>query len=364
LKIEKSGDFGILNNRTDSLRLIMRQSPKARKWESERSPRRILVIRLQATGDVIITFPFVQLLKNQHPETKIDFLTRKSQVAMVENLAAVETVIPFTDSHRRWPQIISMILILPKLLFGRYDVVLDLQVTKFSAITRRLLFPTAFTEFEKFTPFTAADRNWKAIQASGLLTRFEHPKISFKDKNRGLSILQENGWDGQKDLIVLNPGGAFKSRNWPTESYAVFAKIWLKKYPESQFLLLGVQKIAEKADLLKKELGADLINLVAKTTLPEAFGIISKTRLVLSEDSGLMHMAWALKIPTIALIGSTDKNRSSQNGTHIVTLNSDDLPCGNCMKPHCQFGEIPVCLSRYSPEMIVTIGEKLVLNNG
>ncbi|MVM30913.1 hypothetical protein GO755_12800 [Spirosoma sp. HMF4905] len=340
----------------------MRQSVRTQKWSNDQPPRRILIMRLQAIGDVIITFPFVQLLRNQYPAAQIDFLTRDSQVSLVKNLTAVDNVIVFTDSHKRGWQLLRTVAILPGLLLKRYDVVLDLQANTYSTIIRRLLAPSAFTEFEKFTPFTAAERNFTAIQRSGLLTYFEHPILPLKRKDLGLQKLKEKGWDGQKKLIVLNPAGAFPSRHWPLEKYASFAKIWLTKYPNSQFLLLGVQKIAEKAAFLEKELGMNLINLVGKTTLLEAFVILSKATLVVSEDSGLMHMAWAQKIPTIALIGSTDKNRSSQGGTHIVSLTSDDLACGNCMKPDCQFGPIPLCLSRYSAEMIVEIGETLLAN--
>lgn len=70
---------------------------------------------------------------------------------------------------------------------------------------------------------------------------------NLKANDLGLQLLKDADWDGQKSLIVLNPAGAFASRNWPVEQYASFAKIWLKNYPNAQFLILGVQKIAEKA---------------------------------------------------------------------------------------------------------------------
>ena len=151
----------------------------------------------------------------------------------------------------------------------------------------------------------------------------------------------------------------FKSWNWELKNYVAFAKIWREKHPNTQFLVLGDTRIEEKAQFFTKHLGNDLINLVGKTTLEEAFVITSKVTLMISEDSGLLHIAWALKIQTVALIGSTHKDLSVQPGEHIISLTSDDLPCGNCMKPDCQFGEIPTCLSRYSPVMIMELAEKL-----
>lgn len=340
-------------------------SAKAKKWESNLPPKRILVIRLQAIGDVIITLPFVQLLKNQYPEAKIDFLTRKTQVTLLQYINAIDKVIPFTNSTTRFGQLVGALRVLPELFPIQYDVVLDLQTNRFSRLIRQALFPKSFVEFERFTPFTAADRNWKAFKGSGLLEKRQHPELILKDKSQDQAhtILKANNWDGIKDLIILNPAGAFKSRNWELDNYVDFAQKWLENHINTQFVLLGTEKIKDKSQYLKTKLGDKLINLVEKTSLIEAMLIITKCRLIVTEDSGLMHMAWALKVPTIALIGSTDKNRSSQHGEHIISLHSDDLSCGNCMKPTCQFGEIPICLSRYTPDYIRELAEKLLLQH-
>ncbi|GAB4030038.1 glycosyltransferase family 9 protein [Spirosoma gilvum] len=341
----------------------MRDRPvRYKRWEGKQPPDRILIIRLQAIGDVIITFPFVQQLKNQYPFTSVDFLTRAGQVEVVGNLRAVDEVIAFTDAQKSWKQLLSLLSLLPKLLVKRYSVVLDLQMTSYTALIRKLLFPRAFAEFERFTAYTASDRNLQAINASGLLDRFDHPYLQLKADDNARAILVEGGWDGKKKLVIINPAGAFSSRNWPVENYSQFVQIWLSAYPDYQVIVLGTSKLAEKVALLQKSLGHALINLIGRTTLAEALKIVAKADFMLSEDSGLLHMAWALKIPSIALIGSTDKNRSAQNGSHIVILNSDDLPCGNCMEATCKWNNVPLCLSRYLPEQVVTIAEQLVLH--
>ena len=341
----------------------MSLSVKVKKWESKSPPKHILIIRLQAIGDVVITLPFVQQLKNQYPEAKIDFLTRKTQVTLLQYIEAIDKVIPFTNKTTRYGQLAGTVQAITKLLPAHYDVVLDLQTNRFSRLIRQVLFPKSFAEFERFTPFTAADRNWQALTESGLLEKRQHPTLTLKSKGQEFEILKNNNWDGTKDLILLNPAGAFKSRNWTLDNYVYFAQKWLQTHSNTQFIVLGTEKIKDKSDYLKNKLGENLINLVEKTTLTEAMLVISKCRIILTEDSGLMHMAWALKVPTISLIGSTDKNRSSQHGEHMVNLYSDDLPCGNCMRPTCQFGEIPFCLSRYTPEYIIGLAEKLLLQH-
>ena len=152
-------------------------------------------------------------------------------------------------------------------------------------------------------------------------------------------------------LVVLNPAGAFATRNWEIHKYVLFAKRWLQRWPDTKFLVLGTSFIAEKALCLESELGEHLINLVGQTTPSEVFSLLQRVTLVLSEDSGLMHMAWVSGTPVIALFGSTRSDWSRPLGPHSLVLDSSDLPCGNCMQAICQRGDV-FCLSRRSPEEV------------
>jgi ADP-heptose:LPS heptosyltransferase len=162
--------------------------------------------------------------------------------------------------------------------------------------------------------------------------------------------------------VVLNPAGAFVTRNWEMYKYVLFARQWLQLWPETKFLVLGTSFIAEKAVFLENELGDHLINLVGQTTPSEVFSLLQRVALVLSEDSGLMHMAWVSGTPVVALFGSTRSDWSRPLGRHSLVLDSSDLPCGNCMKATCRRGDV-FCLSRLSPEEVfaraVSLLEKL-----
>jgi ADP-heptose:LPS heptosyltransferase len=135
------------------------------------------------------------------------------------------------------------------------------------------------------------------------------------------------------------------------ENYAEFAKLWLNRFPETQFLIVGVSAIAAKADYFSQTLGQKIVNLVNKTTPAQAFAVIQHAKFTLSEDSGLMHMAWVSGIPTLALFGSTDSSMATPLGDHTMLLDSSDLECGNCMQETCKFGDVR-CLTRYTPEFV------------
>jgi len=135
------------------------------------------------------------------------------------------------------------------------------------------------------------------------------------------------------------------------ENYVEFAKLWLQRFPQTQFLVAGVNLVAGKASYLKQNLGGRLIDLVNKTTPFQAFAVIQKTKFVLSEDSGLMRMAWVSGIPTLAMFGSTRSDWARPLGKHSLLLDSSDLPCGNCMLAHCRYDDVH-CLTRYAPEFV------------
>jgi len=98
-------------------------------------------------------------------------------------------------------------------------------------------------------------------------------------------------------------------------------------------------------------MGEKIISIVNQTTPSQAFAILQHTSFVLSEDSGLMHMAWVSGIPTLALFGSTRSDWTRPLGGKSFFLDSSDLPCGNCMQEVCRYGDVH-CLTRYTPEFV------------
>ncbi|MDZ7343290.1 MAG: glycosyltransferase family 9 protein, partial [candidate division KSB1 bacterium] len=207
---------------------------------------------------------------------------------------------------------------------------------------------------------SAGERNRLTIEALGLGSASISAELKLKNKFLGLDILKAAGWNPADELIVLNPAGGFPTKNWPLQNYAEFAQLWLReKNARAQFLVLGVGAMAERAQFLKKRLGPNLIDLARRTTPGEAYAIIQKTHLVVSEDSGLMHMAWISGIPTVALFGSSRSDWSAPLGEYSICLSSADLPCGECMATVCRFGDVH-CLTRYTPKMVFTLASALL----
>jgi heptosyltransferase-2 len=338
----------------DRLKIKSLMNIPARRWKKKYAPKKILAIRLQATGDVVVTLPYLQDLYNSFgSQVQLDFLTRKETEDIPKNILLFNKVYSISGERNFKKQLVSTFLLLPRLFFHRYDAIIDLQNNTISKIIRRALLPKAWSAFDRFSPISGAERYRLTIEAVGLGKNKADGNFRLKNPATALKILNNEGWIEKNELIVLNPAGAFATRNWNLNNYVAFAQLWLNVFPQTQFLVIGTSSIASKAAFLKEQLGNKLINLVGLTTSSEAFAILQHVKLMVSEDSGLMHMAWISGIPTIALFGSTRSDWSRPLGEHTFLFDSSDLPCGNCMLTACKFGDVH-CLTRVTPEQVFT----------
>ncbi len=322
------------------------------KWKKAFAPKRVLAIRLQAMGDLVITLPYLQQLRNTlPPDTVLDLLTREEVDAIPKHMHLFNRVYSIRGGRSVKKQLLHTCWLIPQLFLKKYDVVIDLQDNIVSRLVSKCLMPKAWSLFDRLSPVAAGERTRATIEAIGLGKCFPHTVFSMVNRQEAIQLLRENGWKEDHQLVVLNPAGAFESRNWPIDNYVQFAALWLKNFPDTQFLVMGTEFIAARSACMEKHLGNRMINLVNKTTPAQAFAIVQEVKFVLSEDSGLMHMAWVSGIPTMALFGSTQSEKARPLGEATGFVDSADLECGGCMQPRCRYGDTH-CLTRYSAEMI------------
>ncbi|HEX6846305.1 MAG TPA: glycosyltransferase family 9 protein [Chitinophagaceae bacterium] len=332
----------------------------AKPWKNKKLPNRILAIRLQAMGDLVITLPYLQDLRNNlPPSVKIDLLTRRETDPIPRNLVLFNKVFSIAGKRDFRKQLIFALLLLPRLLLRRYDIVIDLQNNRLSQLIRKSVMPAAWSEFDRTSPIPAGERTSNAIEAIGLGKNKAAGKLQLKNDLGAKEILIDNGWDKIAELVILNPAGVFETRNWPIDYYSSFARLWLREFPNTQFLIIGLPFISAKAAYLKEQLGDKIITLIGKTTVAEAFAILQNCKFMLSEDSGLMHMSWVSGIRTFTLLGGTRPDRAQPLGDHSGFVDSSDLDCGCCMQEKCRWADTR-CLSRYTPEIIFEKAKALI----
>lgn len=329
---------------------------------SETKPKRVLVIRLQATGDVIIMLPYIQSLRNQLPkDTQIDLLVREECKNIPKNLNLFNNVYVLQGARNTKLQLIHFVFALwPKLFFKKYDVLLDLQNHNLSRVVRFLLRFKSYTIFDRTSINYAGDRYKNTINVLNLpQVKFEKLDC-FKPYNKE-ELFKKFNLNPNHKYIVLNPAGAFENRNWKLENYVQLAKLVLQE-KDYRFLILGIEKVKAAGQYFKAVLGDNLIDIVGKTTQLEAMLLLKHIDLVISEDSGLFHMSYVVGTPTLGIFGSTRNDWTNPNLPHTFCFNSSDLECGNCMLEKCRFQEIK-CLERLKPNVVLEQAHKMLFVN-
>ncbi len=328
-------------------------------WMAPHHPARMLVLRFHAIGDVAITLPSCSGLRSRFPSSRIDFLTNEISAGLPSSLDLFDNIYTILAANSRWHRLDQIVRMGIDLRRENYDVIFDLQRNRVSRLLRFLAAPKAWTEFDRFSPLPAGVRVQQTVERTGFRDFLPCYSINLKKnlRTQAETMLMQNGWDGQQSLVVLNPAGLFESRNWPLDNYVDLSHLIAQD--NGKVLLLGTTRLASKAALIHKQLGSVVINLAGKTTLKEAFALLQFASGVITEDSGLMHMAWVSAIPTLAMLGSTRHDWAMPLGTWSRCLHSGDLECGDCDEQFCRFSDVH-CLTRYSPDFVFQEFQKLL----
>ncbi len=154
-------------------------------------------------------------------------------------------------------------------------------------------------------------------------------------------------------LVVLCPGAEYgPSKRWPAAHFAELAQSILNAKPTASVVLLGSPSDRAIGDAIISSAASQdhIFNWCGATSLDEAIAIISMSSNVVSNDSGLMHIAAALQVPQVAIFGSSDPNHTPPNSVKakIISLH---LPCSPCHQRECPLGHLN-CLNQISAEQV------------
>jgi ADP-heptose:LPS heptosyltransferase len=333
---------------------------RASPWRGDDDPERVLAVRLHALGDTVITLPYLNALRRRLPRAKIDLLTRHEVAGIPRSLVLFDEVHEIgggRDQRRIW---LSALSLLPRLRRRRYDVVFDLQRNRLSRVVRHALRPAAWSEFDRTSPRLAGERTRTTIEAVGLGQLDVWADLEPRQPELGMDRLRAAGWNGVDDLVVLNPAGLTPARHWPTRAWGDFAERWAAGSPRpARFVLLGLPSLEPRARVLVERLGERALDLVGRTSAAEAFCIVRRAALVLSEDSGLLHMAWVAGVPTFGLFGASSSVWARPHGSRSAYVATCRRGHGACVQGTCLEGP-PNCLERLSADEVVGRARALV----
>ena len=298
---------------------------------------KILVIRFSSIGDIVLTTPVIRCLKNQIDDVEIHVLTKKKFSSLYKTNPYINKVYEYDDSLKKN---------IKELKLENYDYIVDLQKNKRSVrVTRALHKPhSSFPKlnFKKFLLTTfkinlmpdihIVDRYFKAVEKLGVKNDYQGLDFFISEKNDyPLSELPEEFQKGYHAFVI---GGTYKTKILP----AVKIVEIIQKLNEPVILLGGPDDV-ERANEIISAVSCQLsaISLVGKINLEQSASIVKKAKSVLTNDTGLMHIAAAFHKNIVSVWGNTVPELgmypylpNEKEKCHIVECK--DVKCRPCSK--------------------------------
>ena len=336
---------------------------------------RCLIIAPSWVGDMVMAQSLFKTLKEKNPELSIDVLAPAWCSALTDYMPEVNKLIetPFSHGVLAWNERRK----LAKQLRGQYDIAYVLPNSLKSALVPWMAKIPVRVGFVGEQRYGLLNKRYKLdkktlplmIQRfialayprnSPLLDKAALPLPRLDVEKNALTVVMDNYSlpnENDQRVLILCPGAEFgAAKQWPAEHYAAVARYYLDQ--GWQVWLFGSQKdetVCNQIDTLALD---GCINLAGKTKLSEAIVLMSAAHLVVSNDSGLMHIAAALHKPLVAVYGSTDPSFTPplNENAKIERLNLD---CSPCFKRDCPLGHLD-CLVKLSPSQVLSTTESLL----
>lgn len=329
--------------------------------------KHILIMAPAWVGDMVMAQSLFRLLKLRYPQCQIDIVAPKATLALAERMPEISKSYLLDVGHGGVQWHIRCQLA-QKLRRKRYDQAIVLPNSWKSGLLAFLAKIPERTGWRGEWRYGLLNdvRQLDKTRLPLMIERFcalgldavtplpsplPWPKLQVKAEN--VAQLRER-WqllDTTKPIIALCPGAEFgPSKRWPAEHFGALAQqLLLKGY---QVWLFGSPNDAEAGATIQQITENACTNLIGLTTLAEAIDLLSAVSLVVSNDSGLMHIGAALDKPLVVLYGSTDPGFTPPLSHNAKILNLQ-LACSPCFKRVCPL-EHGNCLTQLTPERVLT----------
>jgi len=321
--------------------------------------RRILVRAPNWVGDAVMSLPVLAGLKRLFPLAEITVLAAPRVAPLFAAQPGVTEIIRYPSDKGKWQVLWE--------LRGRFDVALALPNSMESALglwlmgvptrvgyntdARRLFLKEAVSNHRELAGLHTVFYFLGLLKALGGVATFTPPTLYLEPEEEavGAHLLAEADLPGQGPWVGLSPGAAYgPAKRWPPERFAALGRELQREFG-ARLVLLGGDEERPVADEVKEQLQAPVADLVGRTSLRQALGVLSQLKLLVTNDSGLMHAGAGLSVPLVALFGSTDPGATGPF-TSRATVIRHPLPCSPCFKRTCEEGT--VCLTAISVDEV------------
>jgi heptosyltransferase-2 len=326
--------------------------------------KKILIIAPSWVGDCVLMQPMLHRLIERHSGVRLDALAPPWTEKLLRQMPEVNDVLlnPFAHGAFRFS---ARRELGKQLQAARYDQAIVLPNSWKSALIpyfADIPLRTGFIGEMRFgllndarklnkstLPLMVERFSQLAEDAQQEITRpIPHPLLKVSDVQK-VQVLERFKLDTERPVAVFCPGAEFgPAKRWPVEYYAELGQ---RLFDQGYTIwLIGSPKDKEVADKIVALGNSHAINLCGTTDLSDAIALIACADLVVSNDSGLMHIAAALDRPMLAIFGSSSPRFTPPLSAraHVLRL---DLPCSPCFKRECPLGHFN-CMMQLPPQEV------------
>ena len=309
---------------------------------------KILIRGTNWIGDAVMTLPAVASVRAAYPGAHLSVLAKPPVSDIYKMFSAADEILPYPRKFDNAPGVLRLAYSLrPK----KFDAAILLQnaieaaiIAYVAGIGVRAGYSTDGRGFLLTHPVRRSADILRVHQIDYYLEMVKALGCADVDHSLRLEtslstaatreILRKYLPENNRPLIGIAPGAMYgPAKRWLPERFAQAGESLAKKL-DAQVLLFGGGDDWETAELVRGQAQTDMMNLAGRTSLEDSVYLISQCRLFLSNDSGLMHVAGGLNIPTVAIFGSTNPVTTSPAGER-TTLVRKETPCSPCLKKTC-----------------------------
>lgn len=326
-----------------------------------RKPQKILIIRLSAIGDIVLTSPVIRSLRHGLPEAEIHFLTKAAFTPLLQHNPHIERVIAFHGNIGETVQLLKS---------EGYDLVLDLHRNLRSRLIKaRLRVPSITYSKDRLAVWKyvrwrigqlprahAVDRYARVLKPLGCRLDGQGLEFFLPEEARTLAA-QVVGRHFPARPIAVVLGGTHFTKRWPREYFPE-----LLNRLGQPVLLLGGKAEVEDAAWIEAQLKVPSLNAVAQYDLLLSAALMEQSAWVLTHDTGLMHIAVALGLKTVSIWGNTvpELGFAPYKAVSSLVIENKELECRPCTKlgyDKCPKGHFR-CMKDLTPERVQRVIEE------
>jgi heptosyltransferase-1 len=348
----------------------------------DRTGMKILIVKLSAIGDVIHTLPALNAIRQHYPDAHITWLVEEAASDIVKNHCALDRII--ISKRKYWIErlkhfnldsVSEIYRFIKELRDTSYDLIIDFQALLKSGILiglargrRKLGFGKGMEHMEhsylflnERIPAVSMDnhalmRGMMLLNAIGIQTEKidYHLPIGADERESAGIILSKHGVKQENLLIAINPVAKWETKLWTVDLFANLADRLIDQYNAEIIFTGSLEDFDMIQDIIAKMNGMG-VNLAGLSTLKVLAALYEKADVVISTDTGPMHVAAAVETPVVALFGPTSPWRTGPFGS-IHQVIRVEMECSPCFKRVCKTKE---CMLNISVDQVIDGVKKL-----